>query len=262
MGADDHLLVFVGGLHRSGTTLIARILAAHPDASGLAGTGAIEDEGQHLQDVYPPAARHGGPGRFALDPAAHLTESSPLVSRAAAERLWAAWSPHWDTSRRVLVEKSPPNLIRARFLQALFPAAAFVMVVRHPVAVTEATRKWARRRPVSTLVRHWATAHRLLLADLDHLRRAIVVRYEDLVADPSACTARLFGFVGLDHQPVPMAVHPHANDAYFQRWAVRWQRLTWRVAVAGAVRYCQPVARHFGYELVPPQTLAWPGLAQ
>jgi hypothetical protein len=90
MGVDGHRIVFVGGLHRSGTTLVARLLAAHPEASGFAGTGVPENEGQHLQDVYPPASRHGGPGRFALHPAAHLTESSPLVGPGARDRLWAA----------------------------------------------------------------------------------------------------------------------------------------------------------------------------
>ena len=60
-----HLLVFVGGLHRSGTTPLARALSAHPDISGFSNTGVPEDEGQHLQDVYPPAYVLGGPGRFA-----------------------------------------------------------------------------------------------------------------------------------------------------------------------------------------------------
>ena len=41
-------LVFIGGLHRSGTTPLADALAQHPDISGLSGTGAPHDEGQHL----------------------------------------------------------------------------------------------------------------------------------------------------------------------------------------------------------------------
>src|SRR3954463_6137229 len=84
LGVDDHRLVFVGGLHRSGTTPLARTLATHPQVSGFAQTGAREDEGQHLQTVYPRVRDYGGAGHFAYAERAHLTESSPLASKEAA----------------------------------------------------------------------------------------------------------------------------------------------------------------------------------
>ena len=83
---EDHRLVFVGGLHRSGTTPLTRLLGDHPQISAFTGTGVSQDEGQHLQDVYPPASAYGGAGRFANRPEAHLTEASPLVSPSNAGR--------------------------------------------------------------------------------------------------------------------------------------------------------------------------------
>ena len=62
----DQLLLFVGGLHRSGTTMLARMLAEHPQISGFADTGAPADEGQHLQDVYPVISPGRQAGRFAF----------------------------------------------------------------------------------------------------------------------------------------------------------------------------------------------------
>ena len=52
----DYRYVFVTGLHRSGTSLLARCIAQHPQVSGFSGTGVPEDEGQLLQSVYPPGS--------------------------------------------------------------------------------------------------------------------------------------------------------------------------------------------------------------
>ena len=192
--------------------MVARCLAADPEASGFHGTGVPEDEGQHLQSVMPAAWRLGGPGRFAWHPDAHLTEDSPLARPDACDRLWSAWAPHWDLGMRVLVEKSPPNLLRTRLLQRLFPGAAFVLVVRHPLAVAHATRRWCPDATRSLLA-HWFHAHTLLAADLPHVDRVAIVRYEDLVADPAAALAPAAALLGLAAVPHD-AVRPERDRPY------------------------------------------------
>jgi len=107
----------------------------------LRNTGVPEDEGQHLQTVFPNAAFYGGPGEFAFNADSYLDEKSGIISEANRSKLIKEWSKHWDLTKAVLLEKSPPNLIRTRFLQAMFPGAYFITVVRHPVAVAYATQK-------------------------------------------------------------------------------------------------------------------------
>src|SRR4029453_6608815 len=85
---EGRTFVFVAGLHRSGTSVLFKCLKEHPAISGFDGTGAIEDEGQLLQTVYPPARVYGGPGRFGFDADAHLTETSSLASAANAFELF------------------------------------------------------------------------------------------------------------------------------------------------------------------------------
>ena len=214
----DGLTVFVGGLHRSGTTPLTRCLAAHPEVSGFVGTGVPEDEGQHLQDVYPTARHLGGPGQFARNPKAHLTEGSPLAVPRSAERLWRSWSPHWDLERRVLVEKSPPNLLMTRFLHRLFPEAVFVLIMRHPIVVTLSTAKWARRAPLPRLMDNWFAAHDIVREDLRHLPRALLISYEDLVRQPEHTLAGVRELLGLASPIAHGTLRSDRSTAYRDRW--------------------------------------------
>lgn len=240
--ASRHTLVFVGGLHRSGTTVLADLIAAHPDATGFSDTGVPADEGQHLQGVYPTARTYGGPGRFGFSPESHLTEESPLVSEGSAAALLDSWEPWWDMGRRVLVEKSPPNLVRTRFLQALFPEARFVVITRHPAAVSLATRKWSKT-PLSSLLSHWAVCHDTFASDRPHLRHVLAVSYEELIRSPADCLARVHEFLGLASSMPGHSLRPEGNDAYFARW--RGMRVRSRLLAA---RFESRVARH-GYSL-------------
>jgi hypothetical protein len=217
MAARDHSLIFIGGLHRSGTSLLHEILRSHPAVSGFRNTGVPEDEGQHLQSVYPPAKRFGGPGRFCFEEAAYMDEGHPLATPANAEKLFAQWRRYWDTTRHYLVEKSPPNLIRARFLQSLFPTASFVMMLRHPIVVALATQKWGKTSTLN-LLEHSLVCYERFLEDLPHIRQAYVLRYEELVADPRLQVARLLQWLGLESFDFVNEVRPDANDKYLERW--------------------------------------------
>ena len=250
---EGHRFVFLAGLHRSGTTLLARLLAAHPQVSGFSGTDAPADEGQHLQSVYPSDHEYGRPGRFGFAPEMHLTEDSPLVSEQSAGTLFEEWSPHWDLSRPMLLEKSPPNLLKTRFLQALFPNSAFVVLVRHPIPVSLATARWRRTRRYHRLLEHWLRCHALFEADREHLDRVHVIQYEQLVRDPADMLRGIFEFLELEPIPPSEPVEQGANERYFRQWQELKRDPRMRAYLDLASLWYERRVRHYGYSLVFPE---------
>jgi hypothetical protein len=101
---------------------------------------------------------------------------------------------------RLLLEKSPSNLLRGRSLQRLFPGSHFLLVTRHPVVVSLATRKWARSS-LPRLLEHWARAHDILGGDLFRIEHARIARKEDLVETGRGLLAEIYASVGLPDAP-------------------------------------------------------------
>jgi hypothetical protein len=249
---EGHRLVFLAGLHRSGTTLLARLLAAHPEISGFSDTGVPADEGQHLQTVYPAAKEFGGPGRFGFAPESHLTEASPLATDENARAIFAEWSSHWDLSRPVLLEKSPPNLLKTRFLQALYPGSEFVVIVRHPIPVSIPTARWRGTRRYDRLFEHWLRCHELFAADREHLGRVHVLTYEELVRDPEAVLRGIFEFLELDPVPPSEPVATGANEKYFRRWRELKRDPRMRAYLGLVSLWYERRVRRHGYSLLFP----------
>jgi hypothetical protein len=213
----DSTLIFIAGLHRSGTSLLHEILREHQDISGFSNTHAPKDEGQHLQSVYKPARLFGGPGQFAFNADCFMDEYHSLVSTANAEELFMQWSAYWTMPSKYLIEKSPPNIIRTRFLQALFPKARFIIIMRHPVAVAYATQKWSKTS-IEALIEHSLIAYERLLIDRAFLQHSFLIRYEDFVLNPQQTLNTIYDFLGLQPQLLKQAVSSDINEKYFAMW--------------------------------------------
>ena len=245
---DDKRFLFIGGLHRSGTSILHRVLRDHPSVSGFHDTGVPEDEGQHLQSVIPAAHRYGGPGEFALHADAHLTQDSELINLDNRDRLLSEWGAYYDMQKPVLLEKSPPNLIRSRFLRQMFPGSRFLFVVRHPIAVSLATEKWSNKS-LGDRLRHWHAAHSIMLDDIDSKDDCLVIRYEDFVASPTQCLERICALLGLASFSARQVVENH-NDKYFLDW--REQYAAEKDQVEAVMSPDNPVLQRFGYTFDEP----------
>ena len=249
-----HPFVFLGGLHRSGTTLLFRMLREHPEISGFTNNQdanewlGAEDEGQYLQSVYPPAIFWGGPGKFAFSPDANLKEDSEFLTPENKTKLALEWFPFFDLSKRYLLEKSPPNILWTRFLQEVFLNTWFVIIERHPVAVSLATEKWSPTG-LSSLVDHWLVAHEVFEKDRPHLKRVMTVKYETLISQPLPSLTTIYEFLGLDPHPTTFQATSEHNNKYF----AQWRALAADPQSSGVIQECidkyESRANAFGYSL-------------
>lgn len=210
-----HQYVFICGLHRSGTSILHDILRNQPDISGFRNTGVAEDEGQHLQTVFLPARAFGGPGKFGFHDNAAMTETHPLITDHHRQKLIAEWSRYWDLSKSLLIEKSPTNIIRTRFLQAMFPGASFIVIIRHPLAVSLATIKMSKTGPME-LMKHWLTVHETFNHDFPQLTKVLRISYEELIKQTPATLHRVSHFLG--SSVVSSGNFSDHNTRYFDFW--------------------------------------------
>lgn len=205
MNPRKNRFVFVGGLHRTGTSLVARIIGSHSKVSSITGSPAPENEGCYLQGAIPHTALDGRPGNYATAPDEHYTEASPYNTLETRERLLADWRPWFAQDKPWWIEKSPVNLTRMRLYQQLFPTSQFVIILRHPQVMAAALAKWVDT-DAQDIVRYALDAYDLMASDLRYLHAGLVIRYEDLVANPDAVSRSLFAFLSLGEQPTPLEV--------------------------------------------------------
>ncbi len=266
--------VFVCGLHRSGTSVLGRNIAKLENCTGFKNTGVLENEGQHLQDVYPIDTEYGGTGRFGFDPRAHLTETSALLTPENIAKLRRSWHSRWDKWKGICIEKTPGDLIMTRFLQAAFPNSYFIVVKRHPVAVSMATQRW--RVSITSLHRmfeHWLHCHELFEEDKKYLKHVYELKYEDYVGNPDKYHREIAAFIGtrVPEAPkednfrivlqwrnpsglrVPEGAMETTSAVHSKKYFDRWSHLLTSSPFKGYYRYIagkyEPEFAKYGYSL-------------
>ena len=109
--------------------------------------------------------------------------------RRTGERLYAQWSLFWDTSKPVLLEKTPENLFMGPYLQASFgaPSTRFVFVMRHPLIWALAIEKWifadfVKLRTVEDRIAFWFDTMTRAIESMPQLHDAMLIQLESASA--------------------------------------------------------------------------------
>jgi len=206
--------IFISGLHRSGTSWLFRLLKKQENISGFSNIGYPEDEGQFIQNIFPNSGKLINPGRFSFYTKMHFTEQSDISKQG--NEIYNNWAKYWDLSKDYLVEKSPPNLIRMRLLQKMFPNSYFITIIRHPIAVSYATKKWTNDRFLSILIKHWIYAHKIYLEDRKYIKNELCITYEEIKPNAQNIIDKLNSFLGTEI--IYSEKFINKNQFYFDLW--------------------------------------------
>ncbi|BAE49865.1 sulfotransferase family protein [Paramagnetospirillum magneticum] len=210
--------VFLLGIPRSGTTLLARLLTNHPEVMAPPEPWimlAIEQLGC-VDRRHPADCQLVGQATDEF-----LDDSLRIeVARAAAR---AAYDGHLQRAgKSVFVDKTPRYHLIVPFLRRVFPSANFLVLLRNPLAIAASFHDtWnidvakilreGRDHPAAFDVVQGLGVLADLVATDDP--RVHSIRYEDLVRAPNTVMPQVFDFLGLDPLAVPensMATIPFA----------------------------------------------------
>jgi Sulfotransferase family len=254
--------VFVLSLPRSGSTLLQRMLATHPDVATtsepwllLPQLYALRETGATAEYGHRTAARAIADFAAALPGGrdAYLAEvqrsAIALYERASGAAAW-------------FLDKTPRYHLVVDEIMALFPDARFVFLWRNPLAVAASMidsfggGHW-------NLDRYEVDLHggidRLVAAHARRDPRAVALRFEDVVADPVAATQAVFELLGLD--PAEAAAEAFAGTSLNGRMGDRTGTVAyteisgepierWRATMANPLRkrWCAGYLRSVGPE--------------
>jgi len=182
--------VFIVGCYNSGTTLLHNVLASLPDVAQL------PREGQYCTDQFTMPSKVGLTRAWALHPELFTLDASATVE-PDINRLQRQWcSMMSPAGADIYLEKSIPNAARIPWLDANFPNASFIAIVRNGYAVAEGIGRKAGR-PLQQAARQWTVSNEIMLRDLDSVAHAHVISYENFSEFPEKTMNELLRFLEL-----------------------------------------------------------------
>ena len=239
--------VFLIGLMRSGTTMLMNILSEHPQLlkvgfelnnvwSEIGGAPCSINCSERTEEHYKPEYGNNMSAYFAR----YIDESKrPIrhLARWSAKRFYRSGRVFYDWDNLYLLNKSPHLSNKIRYLNAMFPQAKFIVIVRDIYAQSASLKvhlnqyheneKYYFELPVNTnncwtnhinpdfkkipkenvfppdfsmIPEYWIRMHKVIFEHLKHIPQdqQLVFKYEDFLNERAAYLNRVFDFLHLE----------------------------------------------------------------
>jgi tetratricopeptide (TPR) repeat protein len=211
------LPLFIVGMPRSGTTLLASILSNHPAIATAGELPDLADYAIHLGEMlkgkfpYPQAARH-------LTPAVAsqiITAYETRLKRGARARV------------TYIVDKNPLNFRHVGFISMLFPQARIIHCTRDPLdtCLSNYFTRFSLTLDYSFDLRNIGHFYHEYTRFMEHWRtipmlKLIDASYEDMILKTEPIARAVLDFLGLEWDARCLA--PHTNPSPIET-ASQWQ---------------------------------------
>jgi hypothetical protein len=250
---------FIVGCVRSGTTMLRQILECQPALVCPEETHLFRwpypfgtDDFRNLSTRNRTLRRHREIDGIGEDAFGRMLDGA-LTRRELVERYVEAYAARRKPEASRWFEKSPQNVYGIQLIQALFPEARFLHIVRHPLDVVSSLKlgKVMRVPDIVGAANYWLEA----VAAIRCFGRANPgavweVRYEAFTAAPRPHLEALFRFLDEPFDAGATADFTVAAASH------RADRILTGAEIAAAWAICGRLAAEFGYERWPEEAAA------
>lgn len=199
--------IFVSGCHNSGTTLLANLLALHPNIE------KTTPKVHHLPDGLPTAKEYGYARMFCkcFDKVSLNPDLYTEADISKIKKIWQLWAPAPKQKSSYLLVDGPVNLPRLDFLKQWFKPAYFIFIVRNGYAVSEGIYRKSRTAnnpahyifkdgyPIEWCAEQWKACDQIMYSSLKKIKNYHIIYYENLVAKPDNVLNHLANLLELNN---------------------------------------------------------------
>lgn len=204
MNWSEENIVFIFSLPRSGSTLLQRILANHPQIASSSESWLLLPQLYALREgvgfaEYSQTAASRAINDFCDCMPGGRNEYLACIKNALIE----SFSKVAGNEKIIYLEKTPRNVLILEEIVSMFPKSKYIFLWRNPAAIVAsmiesfAGGKWNLYRQEIDL---YQGLENMLNADNLEIMNRVDIKYEDLVMEPDVHLEKLIDFIGLDNK--------------------------------------------------------------